>query len=639
MKRSQVLKIKKKQVNKPEGGDKMVEEGIQGEKIVEEKFMLEENQKIDLKDHEDSQKENIDEIEHMIEETPDINPGETQGKNQPKKAPVSKEENETDEESDDDDESSSYETVSSKFADDENMENEIENMVEEIDDIENEIQEELNSEDEDTSGEEELEGIEDEFIMENLFGDEEEDQEADQNNREQEEIEMRNILFQIMLQNRRRLLMRQRQNWRFGPLGQQLVAMNQDQIKEILDKDYTLKIENKPLQNHPLFLRKKGQELVYFSSEKQKKQAVEEPEEEEEETEMMENEIIASDTEEEEKFDFYCIVLNTKTGILISKNLIKFDNSNIKEHFKYLRSLKSRSSISEDRERVLFYLFESLLEYNIEKNKLTIHNAKDVELGGQTFHIEADCMNQDYNDYLIVELYNEFVPPGDLVFYKYDLKNKHYYKLYQIVHRIPQRFTHSYCKIDRNALHGNEDCMFIFKYCRHQFYPDSIEVYLFYINLVTKRSLYKAKFCVQGEEAYYREAIYKPFLWNDTDKFVIRLGPKSILVFYKYGRRSEIFRSDDENDFNKFVGIFDIGLKEVIEKRLLPRNEFKFLKFGDKVLLMSNFAFSCFGTFEFENLNDYAVVTSVFDDNDKDHFFIQFPFLGVDLKKELTGSE
>lgn len=487
------------------------------------------------------------------------------------------------------------------------------------------MEQEGNEDDQDEGEEEEMEDVDD--IFDDLWEEGEDDEMLERE--AQEQIQMRMGIFQVILARARMIRgAERRQNWRFGGMGNQLTSITQDELQAILEKDNVVKIADEPLRNHPIFTRERGKELIYFSSEK----IEEDPEEGEEEQE--ENN---QADQRETRFNFYCIILNAKSGKIISKRKIEFENEETREDFYFLQNSRSRSAISHDKKRVVFYLFQCLLEYSIEDNKLSVHNAKEVNIHGDEFRIEADCMNQDYDDYLIIELYNDYTPSGDLVFYKYNIKSKQYYKLYHLRHQVNQRFLHSYCKIDRDALHGHEDCMFIFKYCAGQY--GETDVYLFYVNLVTKRSLYKAKFVVDAPEAYYRAAIYQPFLWNDSQKFITRIGPKSILVFQKYNRQYEIFRSKDEIEFRKFVGIFDKKHKEVLEKKLRPREGFKFLEFQDKVLLMSDFGFSNFSTAEFDDLEDYAIVTNVFDNDDQDHYFLQLPFAEANSDKIKEGGK
>ena len=370
----------------------------------------------------------------------------------------------------------------------------------------------------------------------------------------------------------------------------------------------------------------------------------------------------------------FCVIINTKTRKIQENKIVPPEGSTLtSEQISFISC-----SLSEDQNTIAsfvkghqFMRFENpnqppinmLLLYNIDENRLDLHNFGSIDLYGHIdLDLQPDCTNESFDDYLIVELYSEEDGEGsNLCFYRYTLKTKKFDKVFEIPScRGGKRLMHSLCKIDRNALHGHEDCLLVFRVTQN-LNTGKILLEIFSVNLCTKILLFKASVQLNEDESRFRQAIRQPFLENSRDRFVIQLGKNSVLVCDKLKRTAKMFRyrgqvrhddqcilglheADEEYHigyFSKFHSLFPASKYEELKGRFTPSEAFRCFVFDRYCLLMSYYGFCQFRVDQFERLEDYVMLCFARKpagaEGKDSRFFLYHPFL--EGKEEEVGAD
>jgi len=352
-----------------------------------------------------------------------------------------------------------------------------------------------------------------------------------------------------------------------------------------------------------VFVRKEGKEILFFG-----KKVVEEGVE----------------------IEYYFYIFCTKKRIFLKENKLILPDD-IPEYL--LENCFWKSAMSKDQRVIVLYITGYyILEYRIETNLMITHDTKSIELSGKKYEIVSDCMNENFEEYLVIELYCEDTTWSTLSFYKYYLRRKRFDKVFEIGDSpVGKKLRHSYSKIDRNSIHNQEDCLLVFRFCQSN--ADQLaSCDIFYVNLTSKRLLFQKEVELQYEESYYRRAMYLPFLWNDREKIVMRFGSRTLLVLYRELRKAKLHRLPNydsrNNDFDQFVTL--LPQEDFDEKKcgelFLPKGAFKFYEFEKFCLVYSEVAMSDFKVSQFKNIDEYTVLSTIcYQKIEKK--YINYPFL------------
>ena len=303
-----------------------------------------------------------------------------------------------------------------------------------------------------------------------------------------------------------------------------------------------------------------------------------------------------------------------------------------------------KTSLSKDEKNLLFYFEKEIVEFRISDSKLVLHKVADIEVDGKLFrYCDVDCMNEDFDKSIVLELYNSDTADGNLAFYEYTLSSKKFRKIFEIPNpNDPQKkFWHSYNKIDRNAIHGCRDALIVLRFhqknSRGQFTCD-----LFYID-IQKKSLLK-QLAIQLPDDFGQLKLphaFSPFLINNKEMFALRLGQNSILVVNRHSWTANAIEHDqfffkphivvnelEENINGKILCMVKGESKNKLQKRFLPADNYAFNEVGDYTMVIGNNCFSELSVQKFDRLENYVVMDSYIDPFDvrKKFYVLQFPF-------------
>ena len=199
------------------------------------------------------------------------------------------------------------------------------------------------------------------------------------------------------------------------------------------------------------------------------------------------------------------------------------------------------------------------------------------------------------------------------------------------------KLEHSYGKFDRKVGRGlnDRDCLVYLNFYlgMKDDHPPLYACLLSYIDLKSKKILFEVllDLDLRREERDWRKATNCPFLWNDDSIFVMRFGPKSVLLVNRKTRKYEIFRYYEREEFlnhRHFLGMFPSMFKTRLAGALKPCELFQVVDFGSEFCgVYSKVRGSCFRLDEFEKVKDYFFVC--FRDEealDGPYCFLIYPF-------------
>ena len=320
-----------------------------------------------------------------------------------------------------------------------------------------------------------------------------------------------------------------------------------------------------------VFTRKQGKEIVYFctvkpteeqnnqeTSQTDPSEAQNTPETAQPETSLEASKTASENTKPPQASPkSFCVTIDSKTGKELTRTELKKSIFKDSEDFVYFHY---GSALGADQNTVFFYYGRVLIEYRIAENEVIEHKTKEIELDGDIYSMQVDCLNEGFEDFLIVEMYTKAQSFNDaLIFYKYFFREKKFEKFFEIGESEEPGFMHSYCKIDRGARYGGRDQLLVFKVVRK---GETAVALVHFVGL--ERGQEGGVKVVEVElgmkKAYQRTGVFRPWLWSDGGLAVMQLLDDSVLVIQR-GKEGtddhlEVVEHQKGEDFYCFLGVF-----------------------------------------------------------------------------------
>ena len=370
------------------------------------------------------------------------------------------------------------------------------------------------------------------------------------------------------------------------------------------------------------------------------------------------------------KSSFFCSRLDALT---LRSSTVNMDIENRLSALDFEYKNFGRTAFSADKSTALIFLSrlcnrsKKLFLYNLEKNSIRIGNFEVLKFEGKEtlYFMEPDVDNENFRHKIYVELYPKEIETRGLAFYEKSLRKRNFFRKIFEVKKDKRGYElyHSYCKIDRNALHGHEDCLIIYRFCCREADEDKGICDIFYVNMVTKRLLFRCSVVVEGNERIYRDSVYHKIIWSSEAKMVTRMSTGAILVIDKIKKMARVHRHDFQSQFDELCGIFRFeelrGIEGFEEHSNLnlepyegeedwsgprldglfqPEEKFRFQYFDGFCAVWSSCVSSFFRGDEFADLRDFLVLGQLEIGKSKFQRFIQFPFRfgeGVDKREKI----
>ena len=355
----------------------------------------------------------------------------------------------------------------------------------------------------------------------------------------------------------------------------------------------------------------------------------------------------------------YCSL--QRTGETLSCRLNKIDTRSLKvtssklikltpEHLEKLRDqdknpkYQVKTSLSKDENTLLFYFTKEIVEYKIKESKVVLHQVAEIEVDGTFFKFcDVDCMNEDFEKSIVLELYNCEVHDGNLAFYEYVLSTKKFRKIFAIPNpNDPEKkFWHSYNRIDRNAIHNSRDALVVMRF-HHKNSAGQFTCDLFYIDMQKKNLLKQLSIELPSDFGLIKQPhAFSPFLINNEEVFALRLGHNSILMVNKHSWNANVIEHNkfffkphiitnelEETINGKILCMIKGESKSKLEKSFLPAENYEFYEVGDYTMVIGYNCMSELSMQKFDRLENYVVVDSYVNPfNVQNKFYVlQFPF-------------
>ena len=338
--------------------------------------------------------------------------------------------------------------------------------------------------------------------------------------------------------------------------------------------------------------------------------------------------------------------VNTESLQITASKLIGFGAEHLERLSEQEKNPKYqvKTSLSKNENILLFYFKKEIVEYRIAESELILHKVAEIEVDGHFFKFcDVDCLNEDFDQTVILELYNSEAAEGNLAFYSYNLTSKKFKKIFAIPNpNDPERpFWHSYNKIDRKAIHGSRDALIVLRF-HHKNSSGSFTADLFYIDIQKRNLLKQLKIELPRDFGQLRQPFaFSPFLLNSQEVFALRLGHNSVLAVNKVTWSANVIEHDQfffkphlitdelEENINGRILCMAKGVgRERLEKGFLPAGNYAFYEFGEYVLVIGNNCVSELSVGKFEKLENYVVVDGYVDPEDvqRKFYVLQFPF-------------
>lgn len=122
---------------------------------------------------------------------------------------------------------------------------------------------------------------------------------------------------------------------------------------------------------------------------------------------------------------------------------------------------------SKDQSQIVVYSDDEIFQYNVSSNELVRHPKTIRDDKGELLvNIQTDCLNEQFQDWIIVEVYeNSQLNTDTIQVFKYFLETKKYTKVIDIL-PTEEHFCHSLSKIHRNSPIAENDGLMVFKVIR-----------------------------------------------------------------------------------------------------------------------------------------------------------------------------
>ena len=315
------------------------------------------------------------------------------------------------------------------------------------------------------------------------------------------------------------------------------------------------------------------------------------------------------------------MIINPQTGEELQSQVLEKSIFKDKEDFVYYHY---GSAMGQDENTVMFYYGRIIIEYRIKENKLINHETKDLEIFGDKYGMQADCMNDGFTDYIVVELYTKAQTYSDaLIFFKYFYKTGKFKKFFEIPESEDIGFMHSYCKIDRNKVYGRADELMVFKISRKD---DHAVADIYFVDLDCYKLKRRTQVRLELDKAYYRAVVFRPILLNLNELFMMQLVENSVMIVNRSTRKIEVVQHEEEAKFEKFIGVFEKSQVGKIKESIWSGDNYKFMDLGqgDLWAMYSDLTHTTFRVDQFKSFEDYAMIIQIMNRSEitTDNYFL-----------------